>query len=216
MQNSLTEKYLIPTGLQERGLSRCFRYIGKSMIPTFCPGQLLYVRSNASDIIPGDVIVFEHPSGKNHTVHRVVSVSDRGWVTRGDNNRLFDLNPVSPNHLIGRVEAFDDHGRIISVIGGKRGLWLAQVGWMGRRIENRLLRFSWKPYNAVRSSPLIRQFLYRWFSQYLNVVYLSTHDGPLVKTTYQGHTVALWRPHQNYFECRKPYDLFIPRPDGTE
>jgi hypothetical protein len=186
------------------------------MMPTFRPGYLLYIRSDASDISPGDVIVFDNPSGNNHTVHRVVSISGRGLITRGDNNRLCDFTPVLPDYLIGRVEMLEDQGRLIPVASGRWGLRLARFGWGVRWINRRLRHLFWRPYNGIRNCGLIRKILQRWFSPYLKVVHLNTPDGPLVKTTFQERTVALWRPQQGHFECRKPFDLFVPRPDGAK
>ncbi len=216
MNSSLIDARVIHSWARESGLTRCFVYNGPSMAPTFHPGQLLYTRPDASDISPGDVIVFDNSSGNIPTVHRVVSISDRGLITRGDNNRLYDLSPVLPDHLIGRVEILEDQGRLIPVAGGRRGLWLARFGWGARWTDRRLRRLFWKPYNLIRNCALIRQILGRWFSPYLKVMHLNTPDGPLVKTTFQERTVALWRPQQGQFECLKPYDLFVPRPDGEK
>ena len=216
MNNSLLNPKFIPEAVYQDGLTLGFLYIGPSMVPTFRPGYLLYIRPDASDISPGDVIVYDNPSGNIPTVHRVVSISDGGLITRGDNNRLCDLIPVLPEHLIGRVEMLEDQGRLIPVAGGRRGLWVARFGWGVRWIDRRLRHLFWKPYNTIRNCALIRKILQRWFSPYLKVVHLNTPDGPLVKTTFQERTVALWRPQQGHFECRKPFDLFVPRPDRAK
>ena len=216
MSNSLLNPKFIPEAVYQAGLTRGFLYNGPSMVPTFHPGYLLYIRPDASDISPGDVIVFDNPSENIHTVHRVVSISNRGLITRGDNNRLFDPSPVLPDHLIGRVEMLEDQGRLLPVASGRRGLWLAQFGWRARWTGRQLRRFFWRPYNFIRNCVLIRQILHRWFSPYLKVMHLNTPDGLLVKTTFQDRTVALWKPQQRQFECRKPYDLFVPRPDGAQ
>jgi len=216
MSNSLLNPKYIPKAVYQAGLTRGFLYSGPSMVPTFHPGHLLYLRPNASDISPGDVIVFDNPSGNIHTVHRVVSISDGGLITRGDNNRLTDLIPVLPDHLIGRVEILEDQGRLLPVASGRRGLWLAQFGWRARGIGRRLRLIFRKPYNLIRGCAPIRQILHRWFSPYMKVMHLNTPDGLLVKTTFRERTVALWRPQQGHFECRKPYDLFVPRPPGAK
>ena len=216
MNSSLIEARVIHSWLRESGLTRCFIYSGPSMVPTFRPGHLLYVRPDASDISPGDVIVFDNPSGNIHTVHRIVSIPEGGLITRGDNNRLTDLVPVFPEHLIGRVEMLEDQGCLMPVAGGRRGLWIARFGWGVRWIDRRLRVLFWKPYNLIRNCALIRQILHRLFSPYLKVTHLNSPEGPLVKTTFKERTVALWRPQQAHFECLKPYDLFVPRPDGAQ
>jgi len=216
MSNSLINPKYIPEAVFQDGLKGGFLYNGPSMMPTFRPGYLLYIRPDASDISPGDVIVFDNLSENIPTVHRVVSISNLGLITRGDNNRLCDPSPVLPDHLIGRVEMLEDQGRLLPVTSGRRGLWLARFGWGVRWIDRRMQRLFRKPYNAIRNCIPIRQILYRWFSNYLKVIHLNTQDGPLVKTTFQDRTVAHWEPQKGHYECRKPYDLFVPRPDGSQ
>jgi hypothetical protein len=212
MNSSLTETDIIPLWAKEKGLTRCFVYNGPSMAPTFRPGHLLYVRPTARGIAPGDVIVFADLSGNGHIVHRVISITEAGWVTRGDNNRLSDALPVAPDQVIGRVEMIEGQGHLRPVRGASWGLWSARLGWGTRRISGGLRRAFRAPYCALRSSPAVRQVLNRLLSRRLSVVHLETPDGPLVKTTYRGHTIARWWPQLNRFECRKPYDLIISPP----
>jgi len=216
MNNSSTEARTIPFQARKTGLIRAFVYNGSSMMPIFHPGQLLYVRPTVNDICSGDVIVFENPFGDNFIVHRVVSIKEACLITRGDNNPNNDNHMVRSEQLIGRVEMVEFQGRLIPVAGGRRGLWLARLGRGARWIDRRLRHLFWKPYNFIRDCSPIRQILHRWFSPYLTVMHLNTPDGPLVKTTFRERTVALWRPQQGHYECRKPYDLFVPRPDGTK
>jgi signal peptidase I len=216
MQNSLNEEYFIPVSLKEKGISRCFLYCGSSMSPTFRPSQLLYVRPQAGNIVPGDVIVFHNITSNNLTVHRVVSISPEGLITRGDNNRARDKSPVSQEHIIGRVEVFNDKGDFKHVAGGKRGAWSVRIRRNVRRIDRWLRSLFWNLYNIVRSSTPVRQFLHNRLHQYLKIIYLGSSDDPLIKTTYKGQTVALWQPNKNYFFCRKPYDFLIPYPDSKK
>jgi hypothetical protein len=182
------------------------------MAPTFRPGHLLYVRPAARGIAPGDVAVFADPAGESYIVHRVVSTTGAGWVTRGDNNRLSDARPVAPERIIGRVEMVEEQGHLTPVRGGTWGLWSARLGWEARRLGGWLRRVLRAPYCALRRSPTARHALNRLLSRHLEVVHLETPEGPLVKTTYRGRTVARWWPRLNRFECRKPYDLAISPP----
>lgn len=216
MNSSLIERQIIPLWAKEQGLTRCFVYTGPSMIPTFCPGHLLYVRPTAHDITSGDVIVFADPSGNSYVVHRIVAMTDTEFVTRGDNNSSNDPFPILSDQVIGRVEIVDNQGCLKLVQGGNRGLWGAWIRW-GIRRADRWLRHAFRlPYQALRNSSVFRRFFSRWFSCHLKVVRLKTPDGPLFKTTYRGRTVACWWPKLNRFECRKPFDLVIPRPDASE
>ncbi len=58
---------------------------GRSMEPTYRPGDLLVaVRAGPGDVVPGDVVVWCRPGG-GCTVHRLVSVNGSYIVTWGDN-----------------------------------------------------------------------------------------------------------------------------------
>ena len=194
-------------------------YHGKSMRGTFIPGDSLTVSSvSLNQVRRGDIIIYCKPSKQDDAeeiVHRVLALAPDGLVTCGDNNPFNDAGLVTDENLIGVVTYLERNNRVIKVHGGWWGLWLARFGRGARRIDRRLRHLFWKPYNAIRNCALIRQILHRWFSPYLKVTHLNSPEGPLVKTTFKERTVALWRPHQGYFECRKPFDLFIPRPDGT-
>ena len=96
MKNSPSE--LTPVQEQNSSNEKPVRFIyrGPSMRPTFRPGQVLYVRPQALDIAPGDVIVFpDQKSGDFQVVHRVISTTADGLVTRGDNNLRSDPLLVS-------------------------------------------------------------------------------------------------------------------------
>ena len=207
---------IIPPWLLAKGLTRCFIYNGPSMTPTFRPGHLLYVRPATRDITPGDVIVFVDPSRNGHIVHRVVSVTDAGLVTRGDGNSRNDPLPVTPELVVGCVAMAEAKGHLKQVGGGNRGLWSARIGWGTRRVGQRLRRPFQLLYRVLWSFPVLRRVLGWLFSRQLTVVHLETPDGQLLKTTYRGRTIARWWPQQNFFQCQKPFDLIIPRPDGVK
>lgn len=218
MQSSGTEPSLegniLPTWARAAGLLRCFIYRGSSMTPSFRAGQLLYVRPIAQDIAPGDVVVFADPAKSGYVVHRVVSSTDTGLITRGDDSWSNDTLPVAPDQVVGRVEVVEDQGVVRPVRWGRRALWTARIGWGARRVAWWLRYVLGIPYRALGRPPMLRRALGRCFRRQLRVVRLETPEGPLIKTTYRGYTVSRWWPQLNRFECRRPYDLIIPRPDG--
>jgi hypothetical protein len=220
MQNSETEARfegrILPAWARAAGLLRCFLYRGDSMTPAFRAGQLLYVRPTARDIRPGDVVVFTDPAGDGYIAHRVVSATDAGLITRGDSAWGDDSLPVARDRVVGRVEVLEDQGLLKAVRGGRSGLWTARIGWGARRVGRWVRRVLGTPYRALGRPPMMRRVLRRCFSRQLRVVHLETPDGPLLKTTYRGRTVARWWPQLNRFECREPYDLILLRPDGPE
>jgi signal peptidase I len=210
-----TEAQGISARARITGPLRFFLYRGNSMTPTFHPGHLLYVRPTACDITVGDVIVFANLSRDGYVVHRIVSATDAGLVTRGDNNLCNDL-PVAPGQVVGRVEMVECQGSVRPVRGGRRGLWSARLRWGTRRVGSWLRCAFRTPYCALRNSPTLRQVLNRLLSRHLRVLHLETPDGPLVKTTYRGHTIARWWPQANCLECRKPYDLVVSPPSDLK
>lgn len=58
------------------------RVVGESMMPVFCPGQLI-VASGWSRISIGDIIIFDH--GGKEKVKRVVALSGDSIEVLGDN-----------------------------------------------------------------------------------------------------------------------------------
>ena len=67
-----------------------------SMEPTIMTGDLAIIEVNKSPstATKGDVILFEDSRGRV-TLHRIVGKSERGFITKGDNNDNPDPGPVS-------------------------------------------------------------------------------------------------------------------------
>ena len=76
---------------------------GHSMDPTLATGDLVgYTDAPAYRV--GDIVVFDHPEPPHKAViHRVVTVTPQGYVTRGDNRPTTDGNAVAPAHVHGRL-----------------------------------------------------------------------------------------------------------------
>lgn len=214
MPNSLTESSLIPSWAEQRGLTRCFVYSGPSMRPTFASGQLLYVRPFSADLQPGDVLVFRDPTaGERFVVHRALALTPGGWLMRGDNNRLQDACPVPLDRVVGRVELVEAGEGYRPVRGGRTGLWLASLRWgLAPLVMKARVVLGW-PYRRLRGWAPARLLLRRLFGSGLQTVHLETPEGSLVKTLWRGRPIAVWRPASRRFECKKPFDLFVERPD---
>jgi signal peptidase I len=214
MLSSLTENDLIPEWAKQRGLNRCFIYIGPSMRPTFQPGHLLYVRPLSQVFQPGDVLIFQDQEKEHYLVHRAVALTQDGWIMRGDNNRFYDSVPVPLHHVIGRVELAESDGNFQPILGGIWGLWRARLRWSLRSPVLYIRRIFGRPYRALRSWPALRYWLGQRFAGKLQTIRLETPHGPIVKTLWRGRVVARWQPMQGRFECRKPFDLFINTPNN--
>jgi signal peptidase I len=205
MSDSLSDVAPIVGNDSQNGVPDRFIYRGPSMTPTFRPGQVLYVHLEARDIAAGDVIVFHDHNDNHQVVHRVISVSASGLITRGDNNLRSDPAPIISDQVVGRVEKTKLGGQIRPVVGGWRGLWLARVLRAILRIKRFLRRVLRGPYRWLRASRLVAYFWKPSFSK----VWLAGEDGPWVKFIHRGRSIARWWPQQNRFECQKPYDLVL-------
>ncbi|MGC9333599.1 MAG: signal peptidase I [Anaerolineae bacterium] len=190
-------------------------YRGRSMAGTFRAGDRLTLASATIDEVrPGDVVVYTstHGGGRDELVHRIVSVAPDGLVARGDNNPCPDPVVVTDDNLLGRVTHVERAGRTWPVPGGWWGLLHA------RRQRIRVALWRWakavgrRPYRRLRASGLVA----RYWRPTVQTVRVTTDKGPVVKYVCEGRTVAEWWPEQDRFECRKPYDLVIPRPERPQ
>jgi signal peptidase I len=173
------------------------------MLPTFQPGQVLYVRPEARQIRPGDVIVYRFED--KYIVHRVESVNKDGYRTRGDNNAFIDEAIVPPEQVIGVVDEVDTGNDMHSVSGGHLALRVAQLRWLSNHLFNSIRIFIGAPYRWLRALHWVNQL---WQPE-VTKIYLNTDSALLVKYIYRGKTVACWSLETQQFTCQKPFDLVI-------
>jgi len=99
--------YAVPATV---GAEASYVVLTASMTPAIAPGDVVIVDSvPARNVAVGDVIVFEQRVGDAIPItHRVIGM-DRSagappaFQTKGDANEDADLNPVTPDRLVGRV-----------------------------------------------------------------------------------------------------------------
>jgi translation initiation factor IF-1 len=191
-------------------------YHGGSMLGTLRPGDQVVIEPVPfTTIRPGDVVAFRPTivdDEKIPIVHRVVATRPAGLLTQGDNNAQVDEELVTADRLLGRVTCVERGGRRRLVCGGRVGqLWIVYLR-ARRRAYNLAARLGRGLYQRLRVSGLMR----RVWRPRITRVRLVNDYGTQVKYVCGGRTVARWWPHQNRFQCQKPYDLVIPRPDGAE
>lgn len=187
-------------------------YYGNSMRGTFHPGDcLILVSATMSDIGPGDIVVFQKPdSGSDsvQVVHRVISVTEIGLITRGDYNLKRDVAPVQLEKVVGKVRAVERMGKTTKVIDGRLGLWWARICWMLRQADFEFRRIFRRSYHFLRLSGLAPKF----WKPAIQKMHLNTENGLLVKYLHRQQVVATWDTIRQRFDCRKPFDLVIPSP----
>ena len=71
-----------------------------SMEPALSVDDLILNHAQ-DDYAEGDIVTFR--SGSSLTTHRIVEVTEDGYVTQGDANNAADLETVSPDAVVGRV-----------------------------------------------------------------------------------------------------------------
>ena len=123
-----TKRYRqIATGLiaQSEGSEIQLRVTSTSMTPLIRSGDTIVVETHQTEQFRrGDIVVRveeSHPGAQpdDWVVHRLVGISRQGWLTKGDNLRVFD-RPATPHALIGRV---------IQIKGQNRTIQLEQFPW---------------------------------------------------------------------------------------
>ncbi len=163
-------------------------------------------------IRPGDVIAFSGPDCEKGAVvwtHRVIAITPCGLLTRGDNAPYVDVAPVTKRNLLGKITHFERDGITRPVRGGRSGLLHARFLHACIHIRNFLIHIGRGPYGALRRSGLVAQ----WWHPRITQLRVLSENGALIQYICGRRVVARWWQQQNRFECDKPYDLVIPRPD---
>lgn len=118
--------------LLAQGLSVEFRVTGSSMAPLIRPLDILSVAPvNTETLRCGDVIAWKR--GRGHlVVHRVISVGQQSFVTRGDAVNSAD-GAIDTSQVVGKVIALTRNGRSKKFgLGPERVFlaWLSNQGWL--------------------------------------------------------------------------------------
>ncbi|MEI6309523.1 MAG: signal peptidase I [bacterium] len=125
----------------EKGALFRFTAPGFSMSPFIRDGAVLTIASAPERIRFGDVVAFVRPQCHKLVVHRVVGISQAGYLIKGDNAPEPDACVMRAS-IIGRVVRVEHGGkrmrlglgmeRIVFAFLSRRG-WLTPVLWVGWR-----------------------------------------------------------------------------------
>ena len=75
--------------------------VSGSMEPAIKTGSFFLIDKKNNDIKVGDVIAYKLQDMQ--VSHRVVAITDEGYITKGDNNDNVDFAPVAHENVIGTV-----------------------------------------------------------------------------------------------------------------
>lgn len=85
-------------------------------------GDLILIKKT-NDYKIGDVITFLHSGEQIPTTHRIIGLTNDGFITKGDANNTKDILPVSKDEVIGEVV-----GHYPKL--GKFASWVKDEGWI--------------------------------------------------------------------------------------
>lgn len=99
----------------------------------------------------GDVITFLNKGDTVPTTHRIIGITEDGFITKGDANNVKDTVPVKRECVIGKVVAH--YSKL-----GKAGEWVKQEGWIYIVAALAILAIgSWIARTADEEEPAVEQ-----------------------------------------------------------
>lgn len=116
----------------EKKCSFRFKAPGFSMTPFIRDNDIVTVEHISRPLRTGDVVAFKNQRTEKLTVHRVVKLTDHGYLIKGDN--CLEVDGIAPaTTIIGRVAMVEHSGKNIRIgLGAERPLiaFLSRHGWL--------------------------------------------------------------------------------------
>lgn len=158
-------------------------------------------------IQPGDVIVFCSPDSSATVVHRVVSVSRRGLVTRGDANDAADPWVLSAESVIGKVRHARAGATPRRIYGGPWGILVAAAA-RARRFSARLMVRGLRPLLPAIAR---RNFFTRLWAAIYKPKVVRFNDGGESSffLIVRGRRVGRFDPEQGTWTLIRPFSSFV-------
>jgi len=116
----------------EKNVPFRFTATGCSMAPFIRDGDVITISLSPLRLRPGDVVPFVNPSCNQLLVHRILNVSQEGYLIKGDNNSEPD-GRIPASSIIGRVVRVERRGRQVRFGFGIESFliaWLSQCCWL--------------------------------------------------------------------------------------
>ncbi len=173
-------------------------------------GDTVHVDCDSFESIrTGDIIVYADQAHDDlKTIHRVVSISHEGLITKGDNCPTPDSLPVTEKNLIGKVSTVDRKGKPHQITGGSTGLRHATRLRTIKKCKTFLYPILNPPYFFI--GKLIAKCL-NWNPQ-IHQIQIKSASGTITKHIHNNKTIAHRNPRTKEWHCKKPYDLILKKP----
>lgn len=83
---------------------RTYTVLSGSMEPEFYPGDLVITQhKDKTNIKVNDIVTYRDNEGVIIT-HRIIEKTNKGYITKGDNNNVNDADALKNNDIIGKVK----------------------------------------------------------------------------------------------------------------
>lgn len=186
---------------------KSYVHVGNSMYPAMRALDEVYVTPDWSEIITGDIIVFQHDPTDKMIAHRVISVCTDGIRTMGDNNPKPDDLTLRPEMIIGKVTSIRRGKRMISVRGGRQGkLWMTVYRTIKKAmaIAEMILVM---PYHLLARSGIFRI----WLPANLKykVIRIEKNENVSLLLSMGGRTIGRYNDRIGTWLIKPPYKLFV-------
>lgn len=95
-----------------------FAVVGSgSMEPTFKKGDLVLMQNIDVEVENGNIIMFDTPSVLIPVTHRVIEITDKGFITKGDARNSQDGWIVKDEQIVGKAVTINEKPIIIKDVG---------------------------------------------------------------------------------------------------
>ena len=130
----------------EQGFASSFKVVGSSMMPFIHSGDKVCVAPiEKNEIRMGDVLAFVFGEDCHMLIHRVLKLSNEGFLCKGDNQSQNGDGWISYEDVIGKVTEIRRNGKVVKLgLGGERRL-IARLSISNYLIPivNSLRRMKW-------------------------------------------------------------------------
>ena len=178
------------------------------MFPTLKPGDILkVVPYKDSDIGVGDVLVFNSSYGSIPIVHRVVTVSQEGIKTKGDNNQAIDRWVLRPTEIVGRVVSAERKNRTIRIANGNLGRMHTVCLNLMKRIETACTIIFSPAYRLCAKQGIFRKQISHKMDTW--IFCLKRQKGTELQLFWGRRMIGRLHPGQDEWHIKRPFRLFI-------